>query len=242
MRYLNSLPQQLPSTTPSWRQIVSETRFAYEWLNSKLLGDRVLEGLPRGHGEAILLLPGYGANEQMMQTLFDRLQALGYAVKHWGQGKNTGVIHKLLPRVSTRVKEWSQEIGRPVTLVGWSLGGYLAREIARELPHQVAGVITLGTPAVGGPKFTVTAGLYRRKGFDVDAIAADMDKQEGTPIRCPLTVFFSKRDGVVSWPASIDRLTPQARHVEVSSSHIGMAHDVRLFRLIARALADQRGA
>lgn len=240
MDYLKSLPSELPSRTPTWRNILSEGRFAFEWLRSRRLGDKVLADLPRGHGEQVMLLPGYGANEKMMSLLSARLEALGYVVRHWGQGKNHGMVHKLQPRVTTLIKQWAQSSGKPVTLVGWSLGGYIAREIARQLKQEVAGVITLGSPAVGGPKYTITASAYRKKGFDLDAIAAEMAKHDGVPIECPLTVLFSKADGIVSWPATIDRLTPHARHLEVHSSHIGMVHDAEVFRQIAQALADQR--
>lgn len=240
MTYLHRLPDDLPEHPPTWKDVVAEGRFALEWLRSKRLGERVLDGLPRGDGETVMLLPGYGASEQNMQVLAERLGALGYEALQWGQGKNTGAVHKLLPRLHTRVGEIVARTGKPITLVGWSLGGYIARELARDLPEAVAGVVTLGSPAVGGPKYTITAAAYRKKGFDLNAIEAEMAKRDVIPIRCPLTVLFSKVDGIVSWPATLDRLTPQARHVEVYSSHIGLVHDAEVFRTIARVLADQR--
>lgn len=240
MTYLPHLPNDLPEHPPSWKDVMAESRFALEWLRSKRLGDRVLAGLPRGDGETVMLLPGYGASEQNMQVLAQRLSGLGYEALHWGQGKNTGAVHKLLPKLQTRVAEIVARTGKPITLVGWSLGGYIARELARDLPDAIAGVVTLGSPAVGGPKYTITAAAYRKKGFDLNAIEAEMAKRDVIPIRCPLTVLFSKLDGIVSWPATLDRLTPQARHVEVFSSHIGLVHDAEVFRTIATVLADQR--
>lgn len=240
MKYLKTLPADLPQRSPSWFDLAAEGRFAIEWLRSRRLGSRVLDGLPRGDGRAVLLLPGYGADESTMRTLHDRLQALGYVVRYWEQGRNHGVVQKLIPRLSQLIQGWSADIGKPVTLIGWSLGGYIARELARDLPEQIDGVLTLGSPAVGGPKYTITANAYRKKGFDLDAIEVEMAKRDTIPIRCPVTVLFSKVDGIVSWPATLDRITPQARHIEVSSSHIGLVHDVRVFRAIAQALADQR--
>lgn len=240
MKYLDRLPDVRPERSPTWLDLVAESRFALEWLNSRRLGERALQGLPPGEGRQVLLLPGYGADERAMGSLFTRLQALGYQPRHWGQGRNTGAVHKLLPRLAKLLQDWVAETGQPVTLIGWSLGGYIARELARDLPEQVAGVVTLGSPAVGGPKYTITANAYRKKGFDLDAIEADMAKRDAIPIRCPLTVLFSKVDGIVSWPATLDRLTPQARHIEVRSSHVGLVHDAGVFRTIARALADQR--
>lgn len=240
MKYLDRLPDTRPQRSPSWFDLIAEGRFAVEWLNSRRLGARVLAGLPEGGGQPVMLLPGYGADERAMARLGARLEALGYVVRQWGQGRNHGAVHKLIPRLAQRITEWSEALGRPITLIGWSLGGYIARELARDLPERVAGVLTLGSPAVGGPKYTITANAYRKKGFDLDAIEADMAKRDAIPIRCPLTILFSKVDGIVSWPATIDHVTPQARHVEVSSSHIGLVHDAGVFRVIARALADQR--
>lgn len=240
MKYLDRLPDARPQRSPTWLNLVAEARFALEWLRSRYLGERVVHGLPRGDGHPVLLIPGYGTDEVAMHRLHQRLHALGYRVRHWEQGRNHGNVHKLMPRLTDLVRRWTAELGEPITLVGWSLGGYMARELARDLPEQVAGVITLGSPAVGGPKYTITANAYRKKGFDLDIIERDMAKRDAIPIRCPLTILFSKRDGIVSWPATLDRTTLQARHVEVYSSHIGLVHDARVFRLLAQALADQR--
>ena len=240
MTYLSDLPKDLPEHPPSWRDVVAESRFALEWLRSKRLGERVVQGLPRGDGGTVMLLPGYGASEQNMHVLAERLNALGYEALQWEQGKNTGAVHKLLPKLAQRVESIVARTGKPITLVGWSLGGYIARELARDLPDSIAGVVTLGSPAVGGPKYTITAAAYRKKGFNLDAIEVEMAKRDAIPILCPLTVLFSKVDGIVSWPATLDRLTPQARHVEVRSSHIGLVHDAEVFRTIATVLADQR--
>lgn len=240
MTYLNHLPDDLPEHPPTWKDVVAESRFALEWLRSKRLGDRVLADLPRGDGETVMLLPGYGANEENMRVLAQRLSGIGYEALQWEQGKNTGAVHKLLPKLKLRIENIVAQTSKPITLVGWSLGGYIARELARDLPHAIAGVVTLGSPAVGGPKYTITAAAYRKKGFNLDAIEAEMAKRDIIPICCPLTVLFSKVDGIVSWQATLDRLTPHARHVEVRSSHIGLVHDAQVFRTLATVLADQR--
>ena len=128
------------------------------------------------------------------------------------------------------------EHGSPVSLVGWSLGGVIAREVARQHPEAVRRVITYGTPVVGGPMFTAVA---RPVGPEASVaarrVAERLDLE--SPIQVPLTVVFTKRDGIVSWEACIDRSSPYAEHVEVSSTHIGMGLDPDVWRVVADRLA-----
>lgn len=229
-----------PIPAPTWRALLQETRFAWEWWQTRRQAETLLNGLPNGAHTPVMLLPGYNADERAMKPLFHRLSDLGYQVRHWGQGKNHGAVHKLLPPLQAHLKSWSAETGQPITLVGWSLGGYIARELARDCPDVVGGVVTLGSPAIGGPKYTITAASYRKKGFDLDAIEAQIATRDRLPITCPLTVLYSRRDGIVSWPAMIDRVTPQAQHIEVFCTHLGLVYDGPTFRTLAHALADQR--
>jgi pimeloyl-ACP methyl ester carboxylesterase len=128
-----------------------------------------------------------------------------------------------------------------VRLVGWSLGGALAREVAREQPQWVERVVTLGTPVVGGPKYTTVGALYRRRGVDVDAIEREAAARDAAlPIRVPVHAIYSRRDGVVAWQACIDRTSPDVEHVEVASTHTGLGFDARVYALIAERLAKRR--
>lgn len=242
MTYLKHLPSELPNKTPRWYEVLAEARLGMELLDGLRLKKSLLNGLPSGHGHPVMLLPGFGTSESAMGLLAKRLRALGYVVRQWGQGKNHGAVHKLVPPLKVRISEWSAQLGQPISLVGWSLGGYIAREIARDIPQAVAGVIALGSPVVGGPKYTLTAKQYVKMGFDLDAIERDIAARDSVPIQCPMTLIFSRLDGVVSWPATIDRVTPQARHMEAKCSHLGMVFNPRVFRQIAQALSDQRAA
>jgi pimeloyl-ACP methyl ester carboxylesterase len=103
------------------------------------------------------------------------LRLLGYRVRGWGLGRNSGDVPDLLPRVLKRISSFSRKTQQEVRLIGWSLGGYLAREAARERPDLVHRVITLGTPVVGGPKYTVVARRFHRRGMDMAAIEAEIE-------------------------------------------------------------------
>jgi pimeloyl-ACP methyl ester carboxylesterase len=118
-------------------------------------------------------------------------------------------------------------------LVGWSLGGYIAREYAREHPDEIRKVVTLGSPVVGGPRYTATAGWYRSQGHDLDEIERTIAERYATPLRVPVTAIYSRRDGVVAWRACIDKWSPRVRHIEVSETHVGLGFAPRVLAIVA---------
>ena len=192
---------------------------------------------PRGDGQPVLVLPGIGASDVSTVPLRRYLSWLGYAVKGWGLGRNAGNVRELLPEVIEEVRKMSQLHKNKVNLVGWSLGGVFTREAARENPEYVSQVVTLGSPLVGGPKYTSLSGIFEKRGADLDQIEATIAERESTPIRVPLTSIYSKRDGVVGWQASIDRHSPQVEHYEVCSTHLGLGISPEVFKIIATKLA-----
>ena len=189
---------------------------------------------PRGD-RAVLLLPGFGADDASTLPLRAFLRRLGHSVTGWGFGRNRGDVTELVPRVGALVRELYEDHGGPVHLIGQSLGGVLAREAARDHPDAVAQVLTLGTPIVGGPAYTA---LHRRyPAQELAAIAATIRERNRVPITVPINAIYSKRDGIVSWQACLDTVNPRARNVEVGSSHFGMGVDPAVWRLAARLLA-----
>ena len=192
---------------------------------------------PRGHGETVLVLPGFGTADGATAVLRAALRALGYDARGWGLGRNHGRVPRLLPRLVERVEASAEETGGPIALVGWSLGGYLAREVARERPDAVRLVITLGSPVVGGPKYTVTARRYTARGYDLDEIESQVEERAAMPLKVPVTAVYSKHDGVVSWQACIDRREACVEHVEVCSTHLGLGFSPDVLTIIVRRLA-----
>lgn len=186
----------------------------------------------------ILLIPGFGASDWMMEPLKRYLSSQGHQVQTWGLGRNTGNIPALMPRIRARIAELFAEKGRPLDVVGWSLGGYLAREVARDQPRWFRQLITLGSPVVGGPKYTVMGDYYRRKGVDIDAIADKVAERALEPLSIPVTIIYTRSDGIVDWRACLDRSTPCVRHIEVKGSHTGLVYRPQTQRLIARCLND----
>jgi pimeloyl-ACP methyl ester carboxylesterase len=191
----------------------------------------------RAAGEPVLVAPGFGTGDGSTLPIRAYLRALGYRAHGWGLGRNRGNVPELIPRVTERTVRLAESAGRPVRLVGWSLGGYLAREAARERPDAVHHVVTLGTPIIGGPKYTAVADFYRRRGEDLDAIEAEVALRERIPIRVPVTAIYSRSDGIVAWQACVDRSNPHVEHVEVETTHLGLGLSLEVYRVIARRLA-----
>ena len=122
--------------------------------------------------------------------------------------------------------------------MGWSLGGYIAREITREHPQLVRRVVTIGSPVVGGPKYTSVNRLYKRRGLSVDALAAASLERYATPIERPVRAIYSEADGVVAWQACIDRFSDDVRHIRVTGPHVGMGFSKQVLAQLPALLKD----
>lgn len=217
-----------------------ELRAPLEW-TSLALRLPLLLGAPRGDGRPVMLIPGFQATELSMRPLERYLASLGYDTYDWGQGRNRGDVEGDIERVTRRTERLAAELGAPLTLLGWSLGGFSAREAARLRPDAVREVITLGTPIIGGPKYTSVGRIWaEREGIDMDALELEIHARNSIGIRQPVTSIYSRSDGVVGWQASVDRYNPQARNIEVSSSHFGLGVNARVWRIVADLLAGMR--
>jgi pimeloyl-ACP methyl ester carboxylesterase len=223
---------RVPGRRAAWGELAGLLEFP-----RLLLRAPALARAPRGDGAPVLVLPGFATGDGATSLLRAYLSFLGHDVHPWGLGRNDGDVPRLLALVVARVTALARATGRPVRLLGWSLGGYLAREVSREVPADVDRVVTLGSPVVGGPKYTLTARAYRRRGIDLDAIEAAVDAREAVPLTRPVSAIYSRRDGVVAWQACLDERNGCVEHVEVSSTHLGLAFSPDVYLVVARRLA-----
>ncbi|MGZ8443279.1 MAG: esterase/lipase family protein [Candidatus Binatia bacterium] len=226
---------------PSSSHLMREARGLIE-LPRLLLRFPSLARQPRGNGEPILILPGYGAGDGSTMILKGYLRLLGYRARGWGLGRNRGAASESLPRLLRRLGNLSRRSKQKVAIIGWSFGGYLARELARERPDLVRLVITLGTPVVGGPKYTAAAKSYRKRGIDVEAIAAEVElRSKMANLEVPVVAIYSRKDSMVAWQACIDGQTPNIEHVEVISTHLGFGFSADVYKVIAVRLTQFEG-
>lgn len=251
---------------PPRRRLLRETRAIGDFV--RMCGRLTRRGAETVQGSPVMLLPGFGAGERAMQPLRFWLRRNGIDAEHWGLGRNLAgldIRHSLedigkgwkldpLPsyrgeagvpllsdRAGERVRARSQSLGQPLTLIGWSLGGTIAREIARDHPACVDQVITLGAPVTGGPKYTAAASRLGRRGLDLDWIERQVQRRAQTPIQVPVTAIISPTDAIVAQNAAIDERNPLARHVLLDVPHLGMAINPTVWDAVLEALSGTPG-
>ncbi len=201
-----------------------------------------LRSLPKGDGRPVVLLPGFFADDRSTWALQKFLRYLDYDASGWGLGRNDGDPEYEAERFIKRL-DATADPSAPVTLIGWSLGGVIARITAMQRPELVQEIITMGTPVEGGPKYTSAGSFYaRRRGMDLDEFEQHVHEMNEAGVRSPLTVIYSRSDAVVGWRAALDRYNPQAKHVEVSGSHLGLGFNPRVWRIVAETLNASAGA
>ena len=183
--------------------------------------------------QPVVTVPGFGADDGSMAPLRRYLRRLGHQPEGWGLGRNNGEVETLRDELGARIADRTD---RPV-LIGWSLGGVIAREVARDLPDVVGGVVTYGTPLIGGPRYTRAAGVYPNE--RIDEIERLIIEREQVPITVAVTAIYSRNDGIVAWEACIDPYPNNIEHIEVRSSHLGMSLDPDVWRIVAERLDAQ---
>jgi pimeloyl-ACP methyl ester carboxylesterase len=203
----------------------------------------LLARAPKGDGHAVMVFPGLSANDASTMPLRQYLQSLNYKPWGWEQGFNFGPRAGVLDEAKSNLERTFDSTGQKVSLIGWSLGGVYARELAKEMPHMVRSVITLGTPFAGSHKSTNAWRVYElTSGRKITQESENYDLPGAPPV--PTSSIFSRTDGVVAWQASIQaacNVNPQTENIEVIASHIGLGVNPSAWWAIADRLALPEG-
>jgi pimeloyl-ACP methyl ester carboxylesterase len=207
------------------------------------LARTLLNGAPRGDGRGVLVLPGLLADDASTGPLRRFLRRLDHRVYGWGLGRNRGPTRDVVDGLPRRLQHVAERTGQPVSLVGWSLGGILARELARRHPDTVQQVITLASPYMGDESMPSRAdSAYRRrsKGHVASNSATSLERMR-QPIPVPSTSVYSRTDGIVHWRACISPVDATHENVEVRAGHLGIGVDAAVLWLLADRLAQPVG-
>jgi pimeloyl-ACP methyl ester carboxylesterase len=227
---------------PSPWLIAMEFRFFWE-LGAVIPAWPVLRRAPVGDGHAIIVFPGLSASDGTTLPLRGFLANLGHDVSGWNQGYNFGPRAGVLQTAKQQLIDTFQATGKKVSLIGWSLGGIYARELAKQLPDCVRTVITMGTPFAGSHESTNAWRLYElTSGRDIRREVEGFDLPSAPPV--PTTSIYSRSDGVVAWPASIQAPSssnPRTENLEVIASHLGLGLNPSTWWALADRLAQAEG-
>ncbi|WP_309684858.1 alpha/beta hydrolase [Polaromonas sp.] len=240
---LQSRPPLHDGPPPSPWLLALELRALWEF-GALLPSWPLLARAPRGDGHAVLVFPGLSANDVSTVPLRHYLQSRGYQPWGWEQGFNFGPRAGVLDEAREKLVRTYESTGRKVSLIGWSLGGVYARELAKELPHMVRGVITLGTPFAGSHRSTNAWRIYQlASGRNIEREAEGYDLPTAPPV--PTTSIYTRTDGVVAWQGSVQAASahnPHTENIEVLASHIGLGVNPSAWWAIANRLAQAEGS
>jgi pimeloyl-ACP methyl ester carboxylesterase len=198
---------------------------------------------PKGDGHPVLVLPGLVASDSSTKPLRSFLKNRGYAVSGWRQGRNLGLRAGVQDSMLDLLREMNDAHGRKVSLVGWSLGGLYARQLAKMMPDRVRSVITLGSPFAASPKATNAWRVYEIASGQSADDATNHDFGGGladTP-PVPTTAIFSRTDGICAWQGCMEKPSSLSENIEVESSHCGMGHHPAVVYAVAERLAQPEG-
>ncbi len=236
---------QFPAIEPpsSWL-LASEARVVWELWAGVLSLAAVKRLAGKGDGHPVLVLPGLGATDVSTTLLRSFLDDLGYVTYPWEQGRNKGFKDEIQTEVDKKLHAIYAQHGNKVSVIGQSLGGIYARELAKRAPAKVRQVITLGSPFSGHPLATTGIRLYEwLSGERIEDLDFERHQAIRTTPPVPTTSVYSKLDGVVAWRCSIETDTARSENIHLrGATHCGMACTPAALYLVADRLRQSADA
>jgi pimeloyl-ACP methyl ester carboxylesterase len=226
---------QADQTAPSLSLLLREAG-AFAAMRAKASFAAPVETGIIGDGSDVLVLPGFLASDVATARLRKSLDAAGFRSHGWGLGRNVGVKCDIFEKLDARLDAISK--GQPVTLVGWSLGGLIAREYAKYAPHRIAKVITLGSPFSGNMRANNAWRMYEWiAGHNVDAPPIPAVPHEKPPVNT--IALWSRRDGVVSPRSACGEPGETDSNLELYCSHMAFVADPAAIQSICMAIMTE---
>lgn len=226
---------------PSRLLMLAEGRAIFE-LGSFYALRGLLGHLPKGDGHPVLVLPGFMAGDTSTRPMRGLLDDLGYEAHGWGLGRNVRIDAAREAEMNDVLSRIADRSGRKVSIVGWSLGGVFAREIAKANPDKVRSVISLGSPITNDRSATNASRLFEYlNGKEPEPVRAGRYRDLETAPPVPTTSILTKSDGIVAWRGSVQKAGPQTENIEVLASHCGLGVNPAVMVAIADRLAQREG-
>ena len=225
----------------AWLALTEAHRAAVEIVSLKL-SRAVLAKSPDGDGHPVMVLPGFLGADGYNAPFRKFLQKRNYDVHGWGLGRNLGPRNGVVDRLEESVNRLCDKHGGPVSLVGHSLGGIYAREIARLMPDSIRQVISLGSPFGEGRQTASYPARIFRALNPLDELPLDQELLADAP-PVPTTSVYSHGDGIVNWLTSVQSNGhDQTQNIRIRGSHCGMTVNPTVWFLVAERLAQEAGA
>lgn len=226
---------------PGLGLLLAEIRGIFEF-NASLMLAPLLMRAARGDGHPVLTLPGFLASDLSMAPMRRYLSEVGYDAHAWNMGRNIGGISRMRALLRDRLAEISRSTGRKVSIVGWSLGGVYARDLALQAPDLVRYVVTLGSPFANDVTATNATRLYEALSGEAVGDNSALREAISGDLPVPTTSIYSRADGVVNWQTCVLRPSGTAENIEVYlASHVGLGVNPAALWAVADRLAQAEG-
>lgn len=226
---------------PFWT--LSEGRAVFE-LGAFQVLKRVMRQLPKGDGHPVLVLPGFMASDISTRPMRGLLNDLGYNAHGWGMGRNVRFNSSRERQLIDLVDRVHDKSGEKLSIIGWSLGGVFAREMAKLQPEKVRSVISLGSPITNDRRHSVPSRLFERingKRTKPEIEGRYQNLHEAPPV--PTTSILTKTDGIVAWQGSVQDKAhgTHTENIVVPASHVGLGVNPIVMVAIADRLSQPLG-
>jgi len=233
---LLSIRQAPPWTLLATEPLRAAWEYAAHWTHGRPAQQAGAESHP------VVIFPGLASNGLAVGPLRRHCSAIGHPALDWGRGFNTGPSGEVgvwLDELAAHTAALLESTPGRASLIGWSLGGFYAREVAKRIPHRVRQVITIGTPFNGDPSHTNVEWLFKLVNRSTALTDTQLTLELRTPPPVPCTAVYSRGDGIVDWDGCRHVAdVPGRRNIEVTGSHLGMGWNPAVLQVIRHQLAE----
>lgn len=231
-----AIPEEFEAGKPRLLRLLGEAEVLLEPIRRPR---RAIPIVPTANRQVAMILPGFATHPMRMRYLARHLESAGHVTKRWGLGRNWGPDPDRFDLIEERLLQLHARHGRKVVLIGWSLGGLYAREIAKRQPGSVAKVITMGSPFSGSPRANNVWRAYQFiTGHSVDAPPVAAELAVKPPVET--VALWSANDGVIGPRCAAGRPGERDRAIPLRCTHMGFTYDPQVIRTLLAELESTR--